>query len=476
MRFTLQNLGRLEQATIDLGKDLIVLTGPNNTSKTYVAHAIYGFFRRHPSRFTFQVLAERIARDLPKQAEEGASLDVDLIDLARAHVDFVLEHASTDYRARLRDVFASDPAFVSRAKTEVTLSDAERDDILRSLLALDSHDSDAEHAGRYGTVHKHAGSSTFTVTPTTLPLMDGGALDSVEAPTLALPSWQRAAVFAASSILNALFGLREPYILTAERNAILLFSHELSLKRSDLVNKMLRASDELEPLPDAEGDPLRLLHQGARLYPIAIRDSLRLADTMGEGRKRTSKGFAPVASDLERDILGGTVHVTDDGEMRFRPTESGADLGLHLASSSVKSVASLSFYLRHLAQKGHFLIIDEPELNLHPDNQRRIARLLARLSRSGIKVMISTHSDYIVRELNNLIMLSSDTEGKLLEQFGYSKEETLDPARVGAYLFKPTGADPIPVEASGFDAETMDREIHGLNRSAQRIYYTLFDK
>ncbi len=43
MRFTVKNLGRLEEATIDLGKDLIVLTGPNNTSKTYVAHAIYGF-------------------------------------------------------------------------------------------------------------------------------------------------------------------------------------------------------------------------------------------------------------------------------------------------------------------------------------------------------------------------------------------------------------------------------------------------
>jgi len=41
MLFTLRNLGRLEEATIDLGKDLIVLTGPNSTSN--VAHAIHGF-------------------------------------------------------------------------------------------------------------------------------------------------------------------------------------------------------------------------------------------------------------------------------------------------------------------------------------------------------------------------------------------------------------------------------------------------
>ena len=53
-------------------------------------------------------------------------------------------------------------------------------------------------------------------------------------------------------------------------------------------------------------------------------------------------------------------------------------------------------------------MIDEPELNLHPDNQRRIARLLARLVNLGIKVFITTHSSYIIKELNTLIMLNRD--------------------------------------------------------------------
>ena len=51
---------------------------------------------------------------------------------------------------------------------------------------------------------------------------------------------------------------------------------------------------------------------------------------------------------------------------------------------------------------------DEPELNLHPANQRRIARLFARLVNLGVKVFITTHSDYIVKELNTLIMLNHD--------------------------------------------------------------------
>ena len=52
------------------------------------------------------------------------------------------------------------------------------------------------------------------------------------------------------------------------------------------------------------------------------------------------------------------------------------------------------------------IFIDEPELNLHPVNQRKIARILAKVANSGIKIIISTHSDYIVKEFNNLIMLS----------------------------------------------------------------------
>lgn len=52
------------------------------------------------------------------------------------------------------------------------------------------------------------------------------------------------------------------------------------------------------------------------------------------------------------------------------------------------------------------LIIDEPELNLHPDNQRKMAGLLARLVNCGVKVLVTTHSDYLIRELNNRVMLN----------------------------------------------------------------------
>ena len=73
---------------------------------------------------------------------------------------------------------------------------------------------------------------------------------------------------------------------------------------------------------------------------------------------------------------------------------------------------------------------------MHPENQRRIARLIARLINSGIKVLMTTHSDYIVKELNTLIMLNSDKPHiqKIAQQEGYKQDEILDASRVRVYI------------------------------------------
>lgn len=50
-----------------------------------------------------------------------------------------------------------------------------------------------------------------------------------------------------------------------------------------------------------------------------------------------------------------------------------------------------------------FLIVEEPESHLYPDSQKLIAELLALFQSSGNTELITTHSPYILGELNNLI-------------------------------------------------------------------------
>ena len=90
--------------------------------------------------------------------------------------------------------------------------------------------------------------------------------------------------------------------------------------------------------------------------------------------------------------------------------------------------------MRHLVKEKDYLIIDEPELNLHPENQVKIAKLLVRLVNSGVKVIISTHSDYITKEFNNLLMLDNDFKNKveIMERYSYTEKDILRKNSVGA--------------------------------------------
>lgn len=145
-----------------------------------------------------------------------------------------------------------------------------------------------------------------------------------------------------------------------------------------------------------------------------------------------------------------------------------------MTSSTVKSLFGLWFYLEYQARPGNIIMIDEPELNIHPNNQRQIARLLASLVNAGINIVISTHSDYIVREFNSLIMLSQDAGGKLRKKHKYNDEEVLQPKQVGAYLFdKHTITNFKITPSDGIYATTFDDVITNLNDVNDDIYYSL---
>jgi hypothetical protein len=216
-------------------------------------------------------------------------------------------------------------------------------------------------------------------------------------------------------------------------------------------------------------------------YPIPIQDALDQQSSYDVSKSKTSD-YAHLAKELEDTFLKGDIVLNTEGDVVFKPKNMETPLDIHLTSSTVKSLSSLIVYLRHTAKKGDSIIIDEPELNLHPDNQRKIARFFGRLINEGFKVLISTHSDYIVRELNNLIMLShgfatkKEETQRLLTDYSYHENELIAADKVGVYLFRVgQPVECVSVEDTGFNVATIDEEIRKLNQSSQDIYFTLFD-
>ncbi|MBF0125970.1 MAG: ATP-binding protein [Magnetococcales bacterium] len=123
-------------------------------------------------------------------------------------------------------------------------------------------------------------------------------------------------------------------------------------------------------------------------------------------------------------------------ELYFLSKKNRAKLTMDESSSAVRSLLAIGLYLQHMAQPGEMLLVDEPELNLHPENQRRIARLFARLANLGVKIFLTTHSDYIVKEFNTLIMMNHLPEGsrsRLAQKYHYHESEMLSVDAVRVY-------------------------------------------
>lgn len=145
-----------------------------------------------------------------------------------------------------------------------------------------------------------------------------------------------------------------------------------------------------------------------------------------------------LAATLETEILGGSVHsrqsIAGFPLFSYQPAGRKKEIPLMQTSSMVSELAPVVLYLRHLVQSGDVLIIEEPESHLHPGMQAAFTRQLAAVVRAGVRVMLTTHSDYVLEELANLVRMSELPEEERSDLGG--SDVALDPDEVGVWLFE----------------------------------------
>ena len=144
-----------------------------------------------------------------------------------------------------------------------------------------------------------------------------------------------------------------------------------------------------------------------------------------------------IAKVLEDEVLRGEIEVRRPAagypEFRYRPQKSERALRMSQSSSMVSELAPLVLFLRGIVQVGDTLIIEEPEAHLHPAAQTKVALTLARLVRAGARVVITTHSDWLLEQIGNLVR-----EGEVMK-LGKNKTEPttwLTKEEVGAWWFR----------------------------------------
>jgi len=212
-----------------------------------------------------------------------------------------------------------------------------------------------------------------------------------------------------------------------------------------------------------------MMNESVSRYSKAIHNEIDfvrdIVDVHSKNKSPLIKEYPELVKDLKA-IVGGDYRVMNDQiYFAFKRGRKLEMIPIYLGSSAVKSQLSLNFYLKCLAKRGDILIIDEPELNLHPANQRKMARLFVKLIKAGIKVFVTTHSDYIIKELNNLIILGHQFEDResIMKKYKYTEEDVLDKSQVKVYVAEKNTLTPASIDETGIEISNFDTEIDEMN-------------
>lgn len=406
MQITVKNLGAIRQAQFELG-DMTIICGGNNTGKTYATYALFGFLT-----FWRDTLKVPVAADIIQTLLKHGSAEINIDSYLKQAQQFI-DDGCRSYTKNLPRVFASSEKYFSDSDFSISIGDQgirPAETYERTIgTAKDSLFKISKKAGDPKLrISLLVDKSKFKVPHSAIEEMISEAIEEV--------------------IFRSLFP--RPFIASAERTGAAIFRKELNFSRNRLLEELGSIKTEINPF-----DLISKVYSDYALPVKSNVDFTRQLESLAKEESFVAKEHPEILADFS-DIIGGDYQVTRNDELYYVPKGSKVKLTMDESSSAVRSLLDIGFYLRHVAAPGDLLIVDEPELNLHPSNQRRIARLFARLLPVGIKVFITTHSDYIIKELNTLILLNQDSPRLqvLAEREGYRQDERLDFRRVRIYI------------------------------------------
>jgi len=105
------------------------------------------------------------------------------------------------------------------------------------------------------------------------------------------------------------------------------------------------------------------------------------------------------------------------------------------------------------------LVLDEPEVHLHPKWQLEMAKIIVELVKNGVKVLVNSHSPYMIEALQRYSELENVTSDFYLAEDGYIKKENDSNSETLAKIFEKL-SEPFDVFEE-MDSQRMENLING---------------
>ena len=465
LQLTVSNFGPIAKADIDL-RPLTVFVGPSNTGKSYLAILIYALHRffgnyigsRH---FKFRPMSPILHSSIKEQHpfdDDNLRRLADWIRDVSAQVE--TKSVSDSARVQLPEFIASmvHSLFSDLSKfSEAIAEEIERNFGIEDTARLIRH---GNRDGAKITLKRHTSETSGRFKPFEYELAlkrtksEGTVIPVSEETPLYMDAPTERMQHVLLGVLDALNTLGSGDDDRGSRDHVESFIRNISSSvLSDVVNPLNNAAHYLP------ADRTGVMHA----HRVVVASLIKQASHAGLQHDTPLPALSGVLADflerlvglsdlpmvrhnkenlaasLEQQLLKGEIHSKDSETgypmFSYRPHGWQADLPLMNASSMVSELAPVVLYLRHFVQPGDVLIIEEPESHLHPAMQVEFIRQLAGVVRAGIRVMLTTHSEWVLDELANLVRVSELPKAQRKGVAGANF--ALTPDQLGVWLFEP---------------------------------------
>jgi predicted ATPase len=450
MKINFKNLGPIDSAEVHLN-DLTIITGENNSGKTYLTYSIYfllDFFNKfsisylkknnHPSVSNF---IDKTVTALYRKKDIRIELSV----LQDVFMDYI-SYLCSIFRDQISDLFKVEASYFKDMECDIGIDVK----LIRKISLKQNPNIEISSKSDNDFIIFHITSNE---------LNRQQIKDGVE--------------FFVDACVQESFS--DLFVITAERLGIVLFKNELNARRSLVIEQLQKSTVKQTAFP--KEFLFDLVKEFTSRYSASIHDNIDYVSEKFPSNSKIGeleKEFS-LAKRIEKIMGGRLAYDSSSHEMRFisNKRKDRVDIPLHFASTSIRSLSLLFHYLKYNAKKGDLLIIDEPESHLSLGNQVKLARIVGLCINSGLKILLTTHSDFLLKEINNLIMLGYLKESVpdlKSEGLGvYDFDDALQCERVVAYNVDSGKLKKCKVDKFGIDNQLVEKTISEINENSYKL-------
>ena len=245
----------------------------------------------------------------------------------------------------------------------------------------------------------------------------------------------------------------------AERSGAILFYNQLLENRNNILRQLELSQD------------INLLKNISRYSEPVNEYIIRLNKLEEYENKEETEIYRNLVKNIDiQNIIEGEI-IIKSNQIIYK-NENDLKLNMGLVSSTVKTLAGFFLYLKYQTQKGDIIFIDEIELNLHPENQRKIMKLINYLSKQGIKFIISTHSPIITEEIDNMLLfekVKDKINSEEMKEYGINSEYGLKTSDINVFHLHNKTVEKIKENDGEFEIETFNSVLE----ETDNLYQTL---